>query len=395
MTSPVVTAASALAFGADPAGAAAEAAAMVRSRLGGPATLAVVFVHPDLVRDPEPVLEAVHRHLEPATLVGCTGEAIVGNGREVEDRPAISVWGAVMPGARLTPLRAFSGPSVAGGVEFAGWPDGPSADGVGEDDLLILLADPFTFRTDVLLARLNAGGWHPPVVGGMASGGSRPGQHRLLLDGRWFDDGAVGVAVGGVPFTTAVSQGCAPVGPEMVVTDAEDGGVVFELAGRPAIAKLEEVIAGLDEEERRLAAEGLMAGLVIDENRPEYGRGDFLVRGILGGDPQTGAVQLGEQVRIGQTLRLHVRDASSADDDLNITLDGAASRLGGAVSGALLFTCNGRGTRMFPGPDHDARAVDERMPGTALAGFFCNGEIGPVGGRSFIHSFTATMAVFG
>src|SRR5690606_36706122 len=118
---------------------------------------------------------------------------------------------------------------------------------------------------------------------------------------------------------------------------------------------------------------------------------DFLVRGILGGDPQTGAVQLGEQVRIGQTLRLHVRDASSADDDLNITLDGAASRLGGAVSGALLFTCNGRGTRMFPGPDHDARAVDERMPGTALAGFFCNGEIGPVGGRSFIHSFTATM----
>lgn len=395
MTSPQVTAASALAFGAEPAETAGEAAALVRSRLGGPATLAVVFVHPDLARDPEPLLEAVHRHLAPAALVGCTGEAVIGNGREVEDRPAVSVWGAVMPGARITPIRAFSGPGVGGGTEFAGWPDGPSPGGVGEDDLLILLADPFTFRADVLLARMNAGPWHPPIVGGMASGGSRPGQHRLLLDGRWFDDGAVGVAVGGVPFTTAVSQGCAPIGPEMVVTDAEDGGVVFELAGKPAITKLEEVIGGLEPEERRLAGEGLMAGLVIDENRPEYARGDFLVRGILGGDPQTGAVQLGEQVRVGQTLRLHVRDAASADDDLNATLEAAASRLGTDVSGALLFTCNGRGTRMFPGPDHDARAVDERMPGSALAGFFCNGEIGPVGGRSFLHSFTATMAVFG
>ncbi|MCC6830042.1 MAG: FIST C-terminal domain-containing protein [Thermoleophilia bacterium] len=395
MTSPVVTAASALAFGADPAGTAGEAAALVRSRLGEPATLAVVFVHPDLARDPEPVLEAVHRHLAPAALVGCTGEGVIGNGREVEDRPAVSVWGAVMPGARITPIRAFSGPGIDGATEFAGWPEGPSPGGPGADDLLILLADPFTFRADVLLARMNAGGWHPPIVGGMASGGSRPGQHRLLLDGRWFDDGAVGVAVGGVPFTTAVSQGCAPIGPEMVVTDAEDGGVVFELAGKPAIAKLEEVIGGLEPEERRLAAEGLMAGLVIDENRPEYARGDFLVRGILGGDPQTGAVQLGEQVRIGQTLRLHVRDVASADEDLNATLDAAASRLGTHVSGALLFTCNGRGTRMFPGPDHDAVAVDERMPGSALAGFFCNGEIGPVGGRSFVHSFTATMAVFG
>ncbi|MFN8124278.1 MAG: FIST N-terminal domain-containing protein [Thermoleophilia bacterium] len=395
MTSPVVTAASALAFGADPAGTAGEAAAMVRSRLGAPATLAVVFVHPDLARDPEPLLQAVHHHLAPAALVGCTGEAIIGDGREVEDRPAVSVWGAVMPGARITPIRAFSGPGIDGSTEFAGWPDGPSPEGVGRDDLLILLADPFTFRADVLLSRMNAGEWHPPIVGGMASGGSRPGQHRLLLDGRWFDDGAVGLAVGGVPFTTAVSQGCAPIGPEMVVTDAEDGGVVFELAGKPAIAKLEEVIGGLDAEERRLAGEGLMAGLVIDENRPEYERGDFLVRGILGGDPQTGAVQLGEQVRIGQTLRLHVRDADSADEDLNATLDAASARLGTNVSGALLFTCNGRGTRMFPGPDHDARAVDERMPGSAVAGFFCNGEIGPVGGRSFLHSFTATMAVFG
>lgn len=395
MSMPSTAAASALAFGSDPGAAASEAAARVREELGDTATLAVVFVHPDLARDPTPLLEAVHAHLAPRALIGCTGEAIIGVGREVEDEPAVVVWAARMPGARLTPIRAFSGPGIDGGTEFAGWPDGPSADGVGEDDLLILLADPFTFRADVLLARMNAGEWHPPIVGGLASGGSRPGQHRLLLDGRWFDDGAVGVAVGGVPFTTAVSQGCAPVGPAMVVTDAEDGGVVFELAGKPAITKLEEVIGDLEPDERRLAGEGLMAGLVIDENRPDYERGDFLVRGILGGDPQTGAVQLGEQVRIGQTLRLHVRDASSADEDLNETLRLAASRLEGGVTGALLFTCNGRGTRMFPGPDHDALAVDGQMPGTPVAGLFCNGEIGPVGGRSFLHSFTATMAVFG
>jgi small ligand-binding sensory domain FIST len=181
----------------------------------------------------------------------------------------------------------------------------------------------------------------------------------------------------------------------MVVTDAEEGGLVYELAGRPAVGKLEEVIEALDPESRRLAATGLLAGLVIDENRPEYGRGDYLVRGILGGDAETGAVLVGERVRTGQTVRLHVRDARSADEDLRETVRAVRSRMPHEPAGALLFTCNGRGVRMFGEADHDAGVLGEELREAPVAGLFCNGEIGPVGGRSFLHGFTATMAIFG
>jgi small ligand-binding sensory domain FIST len=194
---------------------------------------------------------------------------------------------------------------------------------------------------------------------------------------------------------TVVSQGCLPVGPEMVITDAE-GSTVRALAGTPALEKLEEVVAALEPAERALAAEGLLAGLVIDENVPEYARGDFLVRAIHGGDRETGTLIVGEQVRVGQTMRFQVRDASSADEDLREALrDARAGLAGAAPAGALVFSCNGRGTRMFDAADHDAAAIRDELGDVPAAGLFCNGEIGPVGGRSFLHGFTATMVLFG
>jgi small ligand-binding sensory domain FIST len=193
--------------------------------------------------------------------------------------------------------------------------------------------------------------------------------------------------------TPVVSQGCAPIGPEMVITDAE-GAVIHALAGTPATAKLDSVLGDLTDDERELARGGLLAGLVINENQPDYERGDFLIRGIHGADPEQGALVIGEQVRIGQTLRFHVRDAGSATEDLDEALTHAREALDGRAAGALVFTCNGRGTRMFGAPDHDAAAVSESLSSPALAGMFCNGEIGPVGGKNFLHGFTATMAVF-
>jgi small ligand-binding sensory domain FIST len=136
----------------------------------------------------------------------------------------------------------------------------------------------------------------------------------------------------------------------------------------------------------------VLAGLVIDENRSDYRRGDYLMRGLIGLDEETGALAIGEPVRVGQTLRFHVRDAEAADEDLRENLAAALDR--GLAAGALLFTCNGRGTNMFSAPDHDARAVGELLGDDALAGFFCAGEIGPVGGKPFLHGFTATLAVF-
>jgi small ligand-binding sensory domain FIST len=231
-----------------------------------------------------------------------------------------------------------------------------------------------------------------PVLGGLASA-SFAGGAMLMRDGEVHTDGAVAVRLRGVEVLPCVSQGASPVGPEMTITSA-DANVIGQLAGKPAMERLGEVIASLPESERELAASGVLVGLVIDENRPEYERGDFLVRPIIGADRESGAIAIGEPVRVGQTVRLHVRDAASADEDLREALRVQAQALGAdGAAGALLFTCNGRGSHMFEVPDHDAGALEDSLA-APTAGFFCAGEIGPVGGRNFLHGFTATMAVF-
>ncbi len=227
---------------------------------------------------------------------------------------------------------------------------------------------------------------------GSRAGGGHPGEGALIVDDRVVTDGAVGAVVTGAPVRTVVSQGCAPIGRDAVVTSAE-GNVVYELAGKPALLRLQREIAGLTPEHRMLAARGVLAGLVIDENRSEYVRGDYLIRGLLGADEDSGAIAVGEPVRVGQTLRFHVRDAATADEDLREAL-GRSLEGGQVAAGALLFTCNGRGTHLFGEPDHDARLAAELLGPGAVAGFFCAGEVGPVGGRAFVHGYTATLAVF-
>src|SRR5262249_52425450 len=190
-----------------------------------------------------------------------------------------------------------------------------------------------------------------------------------------------------------VSQGCAPIGRDSVITSAE-GNVVHELAGRPALMRLQTEIASLTPHERALASRGgVLAGLVIDENRSEYAPGNYLMRALLGGDEDSGSLVVGETVRVGQTLRFHVRDAATADADLDAALAHALTPAH-RPAGALLFTCNGRRTQRFPNPDHDAGARSAGLGSDSVAGFCAAGEIGPVGGRAFVHGYTATLAVF-
>ena len=293
------------------------------------------------------------------------------------------MWAGALPGARIEPFHATA-VETPDGIAVAGFPE------LDEAELVALLVDPFTFPAGPLLARLGEDFPGLPFVGGIAVGGDEAGAQALVVDGEIHTEGAAGALLADVAVRAVVSQGCAPIGRDAVITRAE-GNVVFELAGQPALDRLREEIAALSPAQQALAARGLLAGLVIDENLPEYGRGDFLMRGLLGADEETGALAVGEQVRVGQTLRFHVRDAGSADEDLRE----AVRAVGDApVAGALLFTCNGRGTNMFGEPDHDARVVSEALRSRALAGFFCGGEIGPVGDRAFLHGFTATMAVF-
>jgi small ligand-binding sensory domain FIST len=383
--------------GVDSFAEAAEAAA--RGLGGAEADLVLVFVGAPSLERVEDGLAEVRARIPAAAVVGCGAQGVVGAGKEVEDG-GVTVWAASLPGASV---ESFHLEAVAAGdsVAIAGMPDFNGANAA------LLLADPYTFPIEPLLGRLGDEYPELPVVGGLASASALPqaaegfgeasegSSERVVLlhDDRPLSGGAVGAALRGVEVRPCVSQGARPIGPEMIVTAAE-GNVIQELASRPALERLKQAIAELDPGERALAAQGLLVGLVIDPNQPAYERGDFLVRGLLSADETSGTVTVGASVRVGQTVRLHVRDAASAHEDLTLALGRQLRERDGPPAGALIFTCNGRGSHMFDSPDHDARAVAEAFSGAPAGGFFCAGEIGPVGGRNFIHGFTATLAVF-
>ncbi len=332
------------------------------------------------------ILSAVHEHLEPRHLIGCGAGGVVGGGREIEEGPAAVVWAASMPDAEIA-THHFETEQGPEGFEAVGV---PAAEALG--DALVVLADPYSFVTEALLGRVSELRPGMPVLGGLASAAAA-GSASLFRDGDVLAGGAVGCSVGGVQVLPCVSQGAAPVGPEMTITVAK-GNVIGELASRPAIERLREALSELDAREQELAASGLMLGIVIDENKPEYERGDFLVRPIIGVDSESGSLAVGERVRVGQTVRMQIRDGTSADEDLRDALRAQLEALDQVrPAGALLFTCNGRGSHMFEAPDHDATAIEDAL-GAPAGGFFCAGEIGPIGGRNFLHGFTATMAVF-
>jgi small ligand-binding sensory domain FIST len=369
----------------DPVEAFSDAAQDAARRLDARCDLCVLFAGAPHLPLSKWILSAVHDRLDPAHLIGCGAGGVVGAGREIEEGPGAVVWAASMPDADIS-THHFRLERVGDDAALVGLPDEVPG------DCLILLADPYTFSTEALLASLNESRPDMPVLGGLASA-AVAGGGTLFRDGDVLAEGAVGCSLSGIPVLACVSQGAAPVGPEMTITAAE-GNVIEELASRPAIERLSEAIGSLPSREQELARGGVMLGMVIDENKPEYRRGDFLIRPIIGADQDAGTIAIGEPVRVGQTVRLHVRDAASADEDLREALEIQAEALASSrPAGALLFTCNGRGSHMFNLPDHDAAALDDAL-GVPAGGFFCAGEIGPVGGRNFLHGFTATMAVF-
>jgi small ligand-binding sensory domain FIST len=369
----------------DPVEAFSEAADEAARRLDARCDLCVLFAGAPHLPLSKWILSTVHERLEPAHLIGCGAGGVVGAGREIEQGPGGVVWAASMPDAEIA-THHFRVEQSEAGLDVIGLADEPPG------ECLIVLADPYTFSTEALLARLNDARPELPVLGGLASAAAAGGGS-LFRDGDVLAEGAVACSLSGVPVRACVSQGAAPVGPEMTITAAH-GNVVEELASRPAIERLGEAIGSLPPREQELARGGLMLGIVIDENRPEYRRGDFLIRTIVGADQEAGTIAIGERIRVGQTVRLHVRDEASADEDLREALATQAEALASTgAAGALLFTCNGRGSHMFSLPDHDAAAVEDAL-GVPAGGFFCAGEIGPVGGRNFLHGFTATMAVF-
>jgi small ligand-binding sensory domain FIST len=337
---------------------------------------------------PEATLEGVHEVLAPKVLIGCGAGGVLGQGRELESGTGLAVWAAAFDDAgEATPFHA----KLAGEEpeqHIVGLPDLDGSSG------LLMLSDPYSFPTDAVLELLAEEAPTVPVLGALTSARTATGDGALFLGDRVLDHGAVGVRLEGVEMLPCVSQGAAPLGREMTITAAE-GNVIHELAGRPALQMVELIISELSSRERGLVAGGLLIGVVIDGGKPEYEQGDFLVRSVLGADAESGSLVVGTQVEAGQVVRLHARDARSADDDLRQALRLRIEALAGErPAGALVFSCNGRGTAMFGITDHDVEAVEQELGGAPSAGFFAAGEIGPVGGRSFLHGFTATVAVF-
>ncbi len=369
----------------------AEACGAVHE-LGARPNLAVVFFSPHHVDKAEEIAAEILERTNAECLLGCTGESIIGNDREIEQSPAISLWLASLPGVSVAAMHLEFEKTPEGGT-VVGWPDELPAEWPARSALM-LLGEPFSFPADWLLERLNEDRPGVAVLGGMASGAYAPGGNRLIFNRKAFTEGAVAALIHGpVEIRAVVSQGCRPIGRSFVVTKAEQN-VIFELSGKPPLAQLQEVLIGLSPEDEELAQKGLHLGRVINEYQGEFARGDFLVRNCIGADRNTGALAIGDYVRTGQTVQFHVRDARTADEDLQELLNAAMQSSGYAAQGALLFTCNGRGTRLFDQPHHDAGALRKALGTIPVAGFFAQGEIGPIGGKNFLHGFTASAALF-
>jgi small ligand-binding sensory domain FIST len=370
--------------------AADELIAAARQAIPDP-DLAFVFFTAHHLAEADALLAKLSAGLDPGTLIGCSGEGVIGPEREVERAPGIALLVAKLPSVNVHPFHIARGDwrellADTGALN--------ERLGAGEETrAIIAMGDPFTTPTNQFLPMIDSLCPGVPVIGGMASAARAPGENVLFFNDTSVNEGLVGVSLSGptLDVQTIVSQGCRPFGKTWVITKAKDN-VIQTLGGRPALQALRDSLLEMPEPDRQLLQNGLFVGRAISEYKETFARGDFLVRNVTDVDNETGAISIGDYVRTGQTIRFHVRDAATATEDLAEML--SPQHLSHTAAGALLFSCNGRGTRLFATPSHDVKAANRAMPATPIAGFFAAGELGPVSNQNFIHGHTASFALF-
>ena len=373
--------------------------------------ITLLFASSAFASDFSELLVAARRLSSAPTLIGCSGAGIIGPERELEDQSAIALLQLALPGATLRTVRFDQGQLAEGsfaeravvplGDDPSDFEDSSPAEasppfGVGRDEVngWLVFADPFHMQCEQLVATLSDSYPGTPIMGGLASADPFERRSWLFLNEEVYIDGAVGLAIGG-PYSLVplVSQGCQPIGEPWTITATHDNWVET-ISNRPAAQVMAETLTALPPENQARAQRNLVVGLAVDEYRHEFARGDFLIRNMIGYDGETGALAIGALPRPGQTIQFQTRDAATADLDLSLLLDQLRDRIyGRGAVAAVLCTCNGRGVGLFGTPNHDAEAIAKRLGSLPLAGLFCNGEIGPVGRRSFVHGFTASLAV--
>lgn len=381
--------ASSVSIASDSRMAAEEAATEVAAALDGAAAdLVFLFISSHHTAQAEEVGEIVREKLPAKHFVGCTAEGVLGGDREYADSPGLSLWAASLPGVDVSSCRLEATDESRNALLLEAMTE------MHEPATLVLVADPFSVVVEDLIEALSEKRPELVFAGGMASGSSAPTGNRVYYGDEVFERGGSAVLFrGGANISTVVSQGCRPFGKPLVVTSCEDN-MIKELGGESAWQKFVEQVEHTEDSDRERLTEGLHVGRAVDSRSASEGGGNFLVRGVLGFVKENGAMMVGDMPRAGQTVQFHLRDPASASQEMRTLLDARLKQLGRPIAGALLFTCNGRGPRMFDKPHHDASVISKIFDGPPLAGFFAAGEVGPVGDKSFLHGFTAVTVLF-
>jgi small ligand-binding sensory domain FIST len=333
--------------------------------------------------------------LTPKAFIGCSAGGLIGGGNEVEDESGVALAAAILPDVDVRTFHLQD-------VDMPDSDDSPTSweQVVGvkkeEEPAFILLPDPYSFRIETLVQGLDYAFPQAQKIGGLASGATAPGLNALFLNGKVYKRGAVGAAItGNIILDTVVAQGCRPIGKALRVTKC-DHNILYELDDKPALLVLKDLLESVPEHEQTLARNALFLGLAMDEFKPKLKVGDFLIRNIIGIEPKSGALVVAELLHDGRTVQFHVRDAATSSEDLRIMLKNYVDSTsdGAKHEGALLFSCLGRGTYLYGSPNHDSFGFRQYLGEIPLSGFFCNGEIGPVGGTTFIHGYTSSFGIF-
>jgi small ligand-binding sensory domain FIST len=356
--------------------------------------LCLIFVSSEFRAGYETIAPAIQRALGPRVILGCSGGGVVGDGREVEHAPALTITAAILPDVTLTPFRVADSSLPDLDVSPRHW---HQLAGVAPADQpqFILLADPFSIRIENLLMGLDYAFPKSMKVGGLASGAAQPGENALFFNTVCYRSGAIGLALtGNIALDTLVAQGCRPIGKPMRVTRC-DRNILMELEGEPPLNILRDLYTSLDSRDQGLLQNALFLGLVMDPMKSHFTQGDFLIRNIVGLDTEKGILAVGALLREGQLVQFHLRDKQTSADDLDQVLSTYLTKAGhDQVAGALLFSCLGRGEYLYGKASHDTRLFHQKMGSIPIGGFFCNGEIGPVGGSTYLHGYTSCFALF-
>ncbi|MCE0498019.1 MAG: FIST C-terminal domain-containing protein [Methylacidiphilales bacterium] len=369
-----------------------ETAVQLREQLSGKPTFGLVFVSSDYADKATEVLELVRVYGHVPVLLGCSGTGLAGQSQELEEGSGFSLLLVSMPGGKATAV-SFSQDDVEGSTGPDFW---HAKTGIKPSEVKAWLAflNPYVFNTETWLKQWNQAYPRVPIFGGRAGGVPGDPEAWVFCDDRVARGGVALALEGEIAVRAVVSQGCKPIGEPLTVTQAERN-VLLTLGSRPAYEVLSDVYKDLSDAEREQARGHLFAGLAVSEYLEEYKRGDFLVRNIIGADPKSGAVAINALPRVGQTLQYQLRDSQAASDELRRLLREQAAAPASAPYAGLLCTCSGRGRGLFRRPNHDVGLINEFFPGLPLAGFSANVQIGPVGERSFEHSYTASLALLG